>query len=250
MVHQRNWVIVAAVVFTLIAFIPSAQADPPLKEGNPGLPGCLAKVDQLEQIIGALQEQVNTLKAAMQNYAPVPQTGQTRSYAPGDDGDLQKGVTWPVPRFTDNGDGTVTDNLTRLIWLQNANCGGYVWPNVPIWLTALADVEELNTSGRMNTHDCGDTSKKGSYQTDWRLPNIRELQSLVDYAFFYPALPNTAGNDRWSEGDPFTGVPSIPFYLSSTITAECYDCGWGVYFNSGSSSYLGGGYVWVVRGGE
>ena len=40
--------------------------------------------------------------------APVPKTGQTISYAAGDDGALQKGVTWPVPRFTDNGDGTVT----------------------------------------------------------------------------------------------------------------------------------------------
>ncbi len=33
------------------------------------------------------------------NFAPVPQTGQTVSYAPGDDGDLQKGVASPIPRF-------------------------------------------------------------------------------------------------------------------------------------------------------
>jgi hypothetical protein len=32
------------------------------------------------------------------------------------------GVAWPNPRFTDNSDGTVTDNLTGLIWLKNANC--------------------------------------------------------------------------------------------------------------------------------
>ena len=51
-------------------------------------------------------------------------TGQTVSYALGDDGDLQKGVMWPVPRFTDNGSGTVTDNLTGLIWLKDANCFG------------------------------------------------------------------------------------------------------------------------------
>ena len=36
----------------------------------------------------------------------------------------QKGVAWPNPRFTDNGNGTVTDNLTGLIWLKNANCFG------------------------------------------------------------------------------------------------------------------------------
>ncbi len=60
--------------------------------------------------------------------APVPQTGQTISYATGDDGALQKGVALPSPRFTDNGNGTVTDNLTGLIWLKNANpCGPKNW---------------------------------------------------------------------------------------------------------------------------
>jgi len=44
--------------------------------------------------------------------APVPKTGQTTSYASGDDGDLELGTAWPSPRFTDHGNGTVTDNLT------------------------------------------------------------------------------------------------------------------------------------------
>ena len=48
----------------------------------------------------------------------LPKTGQTTSYAAGDDGALQKGVASPNPRFTDNGNGTVTDNLTGLIWLE------------------------------------------------------------------------------------------------------------------------------------
>ena len=60
--------------------------------------------------------------------APVPKTGQTTSYTTGDDGDLEMGVPWPSPRFTDKGDGTVTDNLTGLIWLKDANCfGGRTW---------------------------------------------------------------------------------------------------------------------------
>jgi hypothetical protein len=58
--------------------------------------------------------------------APVPKSGQTTSYATGDDGDLERGVEKPPlkDRFTDNGDGTVTDNLTGLIWLKNADCFG------------------------------------------------------------------------------------------------------------------------------
>ena len=57
-------------------------------------------------------------------YAPVPKTGQTISYGTRDDGDLQKGVAWPTPRFTDNNNGTVTDKLTGLIWMKNANAFG------------------------------------------------------------------------------------------------------------------------------
>jgi hypothetical protein len=43
-------------------------------------------------------------------------TGQTATYSSGDDGDLGKGVVWPSPRFLDNGNGTVTDLLTGLMW--------------------------------------------------------------------------------------------------------------------------------------
>ena len=59
--------------------------------------------------------------------APIAKTGQTTSYATGDDGDLQNGVALPAwyPRFTDNGDGTVTDNLTGLMWAKNANMAGH-----------------------------------------------------------------------------------------------------------------------------
>ena len=61
-------------------------------------------------------------------YAPVPKTNQTQKYYTGDDGDLEKGMAWPSPRFTDNGNGTVTDKLTGLMWLKNANCIGSHYP--------------------------------------------------------------------------------------------------------------------------
>ena len=52
----------------------------------------------------------------------------TTSYTPGDDVDLQSVVEWYEPRFTNHGDGTVTDNLTGLKCLNNANCfGGRHW---------------------------------------------------------------------------------------------------------------------------
>jgi hypothetical protein len=71
--------------------------------------------------------------------ARVPQTGQTTSYAPGDDGDIQAGVEWPTPRFKDMRDGTVKDNLTGLLWLQDVDCGG----NNDPWLDALTFANTL-----------------------------------------------------------------------------------------------------------
>ena len=141
--------------------------------------------------------------------APVPKTGQTVSYATGDDGDLQMGVAWPNPRFTDNGDGTITDNLTGLIWLKDANCIATNYPGfdndgtagdgMVTWQHALDFVAGIND---------GTYPLCGAGKTDWRLPNVRELHSLIHYGFYNPALPNTEGTGKWTEGDPFTNQVS------------------------------------------
>ncbi len=111
--------------------------------------------------------------------APVPKTGQTTVYGSRDDGYWQQalGVEWPNPRFTDNGDGTVTDNLTALIWLKNTNCFG-----VRTWNNALSDCNGLENG------ECGLTD--GSSAGDWRLPNRFELESLLDIGNYNPALPS------------------------------------------------------------
>jgi hypothetical protein len=170
--------------------------------------------------------------------APVPKTGQTTSYATGDDGDLEKGVTWPTPRFTDNGDGTVTDNLTGLIWLKQANCGGTRnWANALTFANSLYDGWTGDGSGG----DCG--LSDGSSAGDWRLPNVRELQSLIDYGRYYPALPS---------GHPFTGGQS-KLYWSSTTYAPNTSLAWYVYMSDGYVSAYNQTntlYVWPVRGGQ
>ena len=120
-------------------------------------------------------------------------TGQAVSYAPGDDGGLRKGIAWPAQRFTDNGDGTVSDALTGLVWIKDAGC---LAPAV--WATALTEVNQLASGS------CGltDNSKAGQ----WRLPNLNELESLVDAS---------AGNPAVTAGSPFKNVASA-IYWSST----------------------------------
>jgi hypothetical protein len=178
------------------------------------------------------------------NNAGVPRTGQTPTVplnpAPtGSDGALQKGVTWPNPRFTDNPNGTVTDNLTGLIWLKNANCFG-----TRTWAVALVDANSL-ANGNCSLSD-------GSAAGDWRLPNVKELQSLIDFAYYNPALSNTVGTGQWEPGNPFTGVLS-DYYWSSTTVAGSPTGAWYVVLNYGvvngaekDSMY----YVWPVRGGQ
>jgi len=192
------------------------------------------------------------IAVSKKNFAPAEKTGQTASYATGDDGDLQEGVAWPNPRFTDNGNGTVTDNLTGLIWLKNANCISSHYPGfdnddtagdgMVTWQHALDFVAGINA---------GIYPKCGAGFTDWRLPNINELHSLVHYGFSDPALPNTAGTGQWAEGNPFSNVQS-DYYWSSTTLADFTSLAWLVDLNNGYVFSALGTYsyhVWCVRSG-
>jgi hypothetical protein len=205
--------------------------------------------------VGTLSDGKSTIEVVVLDCTPVsvapasvPRTGQTTTYAAGDDGALQKGVAWPTPRFTDNNNGTITDNLTGLIWLKNANC-----PPIGIinWATALGYVASLNTDGTMNGNDCGDASNGGSHQTDWRLPNIRELFSLVDFAFHGPALSNAAGTGQSTGNDPFTNFAAPTYHYSSTTFESAPTIVWAVQFDVGRTDFAsktGNGLVLPVRG--
>ena len=165
--------------------------------------------------------------------APVEKTGQTTSYATGDDGDLEIGVASPNPRFTDNLDGTVTDNLTGLIWLKNANCFG-----TRTWNNALSD------SNGLESGECGVTD--GSSAGDWRLPNRFELESLLDLKNYNPAL---------SSAHPFINVQVNFNYSTSTTNANNPLRMWTVNMSQGEVVYDPGDkdgafYVWPVRGGH
>lgn len=164
--------------------------------------------------------------------APVVRTGQSASYSAtsGEDGDLQKGVAWPSPRFTDNSNGTVTDNLTGLIWLKNANAGG-----TKTWENALSYCNNLASGSAGLTDD--------SVAGDWRLPNVKELQSLINHGAQNPALPT---------GHPFTNVVSSAYwssttYLLTTTNALCVNLGYGITGDIGKTNSY---YVLPVRGGQ
>ena len=147
--------------------------------------------------------------------APVEVAGQTTTYLPGDDGDYQAGVPWPDPRFSDNEDGTVIDHLTGLVWLQDAAC-----------ITNLNWAAAIDATNSLGDGDCSltDFSEPG----DWRLPNVKELLSLVDYGNVAPALP---------DDHPFLGV-LYNRYWSATTFAGHVPRAWSVHLQSGLSDGL------------
>ena len=105
--NRYKQIAVFASAVLIFALSQTAVAGPPEIPGNPGVPGLLAEISELNQMIGEQNstiEELHSLLDAMKNYAPVPQTGQTEFYHSGDDGDLQMGVPWPTPRFTDQGE--------------------------------------------------------------------------------------------------------------------------------------------------
>jgi hypothetical protein len=153
--------------------------------------------------------------------AQIWKTGQVESFSSGDDGHLQKGIDWPIPRFILSGD-CVTDNLTGLMWPQNSNLPGHS-------LTWQAALDYAN-----NLELCG--------YSDWRLPNRKELISLIDRSQNLPVLPSY---------HPFYNLQSI--YWSSTTCSYFPNTVWGVSMEMGGSGYYQKtqtSSLWPVRGGQ
>jgi hypothetical protein len=169
----------------------------------------------------------------------LPKTGQTLCYdaagaviacaGTGQDGALLKGIAWPVPRFIDNADGTVTDNLTGLIWLKNGSCFATQWSSA------------LSSANTLASGACGLTD--GSTAGQWRLPNRKELQSLLDRSTSSPALPT---------GHPFTSAQTGGHWTASTNSTITSDA-WVVELFDGSmytfGKAVGINYVWPVKAG-
>ena len=156
-------------------------------------------------------------------------TGQTTVYRTGDDGTYQTGCKWDTskgPRFITNSvsktEVAIKDRLTGLIWSQNANIG-----RQKSWAAATNYCENLVYAGN----------------SDWRLPNVLELKSLIDYSRDNPALPS---------GHPFSAVQA--YYCWSSSSNACNSSfAWYVHMSYGNVSYndkTRSYYVWPVRAGR
>ena len=128
------------------------------------------------------------------------------------------------PVYKNNGDGTVTDTTTGLMWQQDVSDNDSI-----AWDSALEYCENLSLGGH----------------TDWRLPTTKELSSLVDFRHYSPALYD------------FPGTVSNKFYWTSTTNVDCsWASAWTVNFESGHITAKNKVYpfsvnsVRAVRGGQ
>jgi hypothetical protein len=143
----------------------------------------------------------------------------------GQDGDLKAGVAWPASRFTVGTGATaacVTDNLTGLMWMGAPNFTAGTWAN------ALTTANNLTLCGF----------------TDWRLPNVNELESLVnsevaDQAGFLNArgFSSVQADNYWSSST-YVGIAFVAWYVGM---------GFG---DTNAGNKANSYYVWPVRAGQ
>ena len=126
-----------------------------------------------------------------------------------------------APRFTDHGDGTVTDNNTKLMWTKDAS--------ILDWPMDLRDVTDALQTFTQAGH------------WDWRLPSISELRSLIDSSYADPSLP---------PGNPFIGVQHDTYF--SGTPGPPSDCAWAANMGDGRTSLEcnAEAYAWPVRSGN
>ncbi|MBI5186160.1 MAG: DUF1566 domain-containing protein [Nitrospinae bacterium] len=122
--------------------------------------------------------------------AKLPDTGQTGIFAPYAGYLMDADYTINPPSYTDNGNGTVTDNVTTLIWQQQDDDVGRTWDEAKTYC------DSLELAG----------------YTDWRLPSIMEIYSIMNYGTYNPAIdstyfPNTQPSDPNIDADFWSSTP-------------------------------------------
>lgn len=211
--------------FGIIALLPSDTR----AKGSPALNAC--------------QSSLSTCQSDLAECLSAPKlsaTGQVDSFVPGDDGDVQAGA--PLS-FTDNGDGTITDNNTGLMWEKKTMDNTvhdvrnlYIYAPVCIYSHELCQSDSdcpvsacipqnqactLSFASCFVDSDCPENrcliggsiyewvqslnAENFAGDSDWRIPNIRELESIV----------------IWDANTPAGNIPSVPAEFNSTCTEGC-----------------------------
>jgi len=137
--------------------------------------------------------------------------------------------------FVNNGDGTITDQATALMWSQADSGTGYDWPGALAWVQAKNAVNYLGHS-------------------DWRLPNIKELQSIVDYTRSPAKTASAAINPTYFTTTGITNElsqPDYPYFWSGTTLLDGGPNPSATYISFGRAmGYMNGSWLDVHGAGS
>lgn len=151
----------------------------------------------------------------------------------------------PNDMYTDNHDGTVTDKVTRLTW---SKCSfGQTWidntPNDPSDDTCSGTASPLNWMGALDAARSANSSNLLG-QTDWRVPNAKEVETLVEKACYSPAIntyyfPSTMTGYYWTSTPAVISRPESAFAVSFTPSSmAAADGGVGPIHKDYTPAYL------------
>lgn len=131
-----------------------------------------------------------------------------------------RGDKYGINDYVDNGDGTISDNSTGLMWMKDDNLEGVDWEN------ALLYAENIEYAG----------------YTNWRLPNVKELQGIVDYNY----SPSATDDSK-------IGPAIDPLFTCTPIINEAGENDYGYYWTGTSACFTSGEpmyYAWYVAFGR
>jgi hypothetical protein len=185
---------------------------------------------------------------------PPLKTGQTTAYGTGSDGDLQKGAS---QSFTDNGDGTITDNTTGLMWEKKDQSGlvPHAWNQTYTWCGASCGITNI-MDGTITTTFLAVLNGGSGFagHTDWRIPNANELESIRNLENVTPAT-DSAFNTGCVASCTVTMcscTESLNYWSSTTYQTNPLSA-WSVGFDVGALHTLlksSIGFARAVRGGS